>query len=84
MEEASAPQELKVFPNPTTGVFDVQGTLGMPANVTLIDMTGRLLHSEQTTDGRLRMDISSLPTGLYMVRYETAGGTAVRRVNLVR
>jgi hypothetical protein len=84
MEENAAPQELKVFPNPTTGVFDVQGTLGMPANVTLIDMTGRLLHSQQTTNGRLRMDISALPSGLYMVRYETHAGTAVRRVNLMR
>ncbi len=84
MEEAAAPQEMKVFPNPTAGVFDVQGTLGMPANVTLIDMTGRLLHSQQTTDGRLRMDISSLPSGLYMVRFETVAGTAVRRVSLIR
>jgi len=76
--------DLRVYPNPTTGVFDVFGTEGMAANVTLTDLTGRLLHSAQTTDGRLRMDISALPSGLYLVRYETAAGTAVRRVNLVR
>ena len=54
------------------------------ATVSITDMTGRLLHSEQTTDGRLRMDISALPNGLYLVRYETHAGTAVRRVNLMR
>ncbi len=84
VEEADVPQELKVFPNPTTGVFDVEGTLGIAATVSLTDLTGRLLHSAETTDGRLRMDISALPAGLYLVRYETHAGTAVRRVNLMR
>jgi agmatine deiminase len=76
--------DLRIYPNPTNGIFDVIAADRVEATVSITDMTGRLLHSEQTTDGRLRMDISSLPTGLYMVRYETAGGTAVRRVNLVR
>ena len=47
------------------------------------DMTGRLLHSEQTTDGRLRMDISAFPTGVYLVRYDSSAGSVVRRVNLI-
>jgi len=76
--------DLRIYPNPTNGVFDVIAADRVEATVSITDMTGRMLHSEQTTDGRLRMDISSLPTGLYMVRYETAGGTAVRRVNLIR
>jgi hypothetical protein len=46
-------------------------------------MTGRLLHSAQTTDGRLRMDISAFPTGVYLVRYDSSAGSAVRRVNLI-
>jgi agmatine deiminase len=76
--------DLRVYPNPTTGVFDVFGIEGMAATVRLTDLTGRLLHSAQTTDGRLRMDISALPAGLYLVRYETKAGMAVRRVNLIR
>lgn len=84
VEETNALQDLKVFPNPTTGVFDILGTEGMTAQVSLTDLAGRVLQSEQTVNGRLRMDISALRAGLYLVRYQTAAGTAVRRVNLVR
>lgn len=76
-------EAVRLFPNPTTGIFEVQGVDGMPATVSVSDITGRIIHSEQVADGRLRMDISGLPSGLYLVRYETVKGTAVRRVSLV-
>ncbi|MCF8256728.1 MAG: agmatine deiminase family protein [Flavobacteriales bacterium] len=76
--------DLRVYPNPTNGVFDVIAADRLEATVSITDMTGRLLLSEQTTDGRLRMDISAFPTGVYLVRYDSRAGSVVRRVNLIR
>lgn len=54
---------LAVYPNPTSGVVSVESN----GEVSLYDMTGRLVMS-RTVHGSATLDLSSLPSGIYMLR----------------
>ena len=78
IEDRTAAQ-MAVYPNPSHGTVTVslpetEGTL------TLFDATGRQLmqrslHAQPTT-----LDVSSLPTGIYMVQFTSQRGTTVSRL----
>jgi hypothetical protein len=50
------------YPNPTTGSI----YLPEPANITLSDLSGKLLLEEKNTN---QLDISALPTGMYFLSF---------------
>lgn len=72
-----------LWPIPTNGIVQLNGALREQATVTLLDITGRTLSTQQVSDGRLTMDLSNLPSGIYLVRYDNGRGTAVRRVQVM-
>jgi hypothetical protein len=62
---------ISIQPNPTSGLVQLNG-ISQGAVVDVTDMTGRLLgtHSMDTDNGTI--DLTHLPSGLYLLR--TAGG----------
>ncbi len=50
------------YPNPTTGNI----YLSEPANISLSDLSGKLLLEEKNTN---QLDISSLPAGMYFLSF---------------
>ena len=67
-EGASGPPcKLKIFPNPARFVTNVQTTPG--SEIRLFDLTGRraIASSRAGTDGRAFLDLTDLPSGLYLV-----------------
>jgi hypothetical protein len=79
VQELEADRLLSVYPNPTNGLvqFDVEGT----TRVALFDMSGREVLSERHASGTVRMDISALPEGVYMLRAE---GAIVRTARVLK
>ena len=81
---AIAPSDLQpppfdLYPNPTTGILNVElGNLDFEgaATLQLLDLEGRLLQEFKIPDSKSEIDISTLPSGTYLVR--AAGAT--RRV----
>lgn len=59
-------QTIKVYPNPSNGLFSVKGGKQI-ANVQVFSLTGRQVKSFTYNDGQW-YDISDLPTGTYLVR----------------
>ncbi len=64
-------QQLIIYPNPTTGIFTVQGARG---EIQVYDLFGRLVLETPNK----QVDMSSYPAGMYMVR----AGEAVRKLIL--
>jgi para-nitrobenzyl esterase len=79
VEEMVANEGLNVFPNPTNGQlqFDVEGA----TRVVLFDMSGREVMSDSFATGTVRMDISGLPSGIYLLRSE---GNTIRTAQVVK
>ena len=83
--------ELAVYPNPTTGVFNVQFTMnnGQLANgeIMVFDVYGRMLQVVGISDARgaslqtAEIDMSQYATGIYLVKLVNGGKVvAVRKV----
>lgn len=59
---------LSIYPNPAGGYVMVHHDAGMPENIRLLDISGRTVLSQLSYAADTRIDITSLPAGVYMVR----------------
>jgi phosphate transport system substrate-binding protein len=69
---------LRIYPNPVTDGFYVTG-LTHPARLTLTDLSGRLLLSEQVTD-HAYIPVESLPEGAYIAVISTKTGPTAFKI----
>jgi len=71
--------KVAIYPNPTNGLVTVEAE-GMN-NISVFDMTGRLMTSTDTDNSAAEtIDLSSLGKGMYMVRIITANGAVTRQI----
>ena len=77
-----------VYPNPTTGRFNVGIQLGEPSNVSLkiFGLANNSLIGQEQAFGKdeyeIPMDISGLPPGLYVIVLETLLGNSIQKIIL--
>ena len=77
-------EELTAFtlkPNPASDVLFVENTNGTSSNVFVYSITGALVMSERF-DNEVRLDVASLPRGMYIVRMENGMEEKVVRIAL--
>ncbi len=69
--------DITVAPNPAHSSITVRsmGTEQANANISISDMTGRVLLQQQTGGSSTVLDISALPEGIYMLRYSSDAGS---------
>jgi len=73
--------QLKVFPNPTKGSFNIDlGDHSEDAEVTIRDITGKVIQSSTFNSGQLLNFSLDEPSGLYMIYITSAGKRAVIRM----
>jgi len=79
VQEQENGRSIAVYPNPTNGLvqFDVEGS----TRVALFDMSGREVLTERHATGTVRLDLSALPEGVYVLRAE---GTSVRTARVLK
>ncbi|MBW8241191.1 T9SS type A sorting domain-containing protein [Muricauda oceani] len=81
-------QHFILYPNPTTGNFNVGVQLGAPSNISLKIFglaSNNLIRQEQAFGSEtydIPMDISGLPSGLYVVVLETQFGISIQKLIL--
>jgi hypothetical protein len=77
--EAARALALSVYPNPATTTATVE--TATPTRLTLLDLTGRSLRQDATSQRHHSLDLNGLAAGLYLVRAEAANGQiAVQRL----
>ena len=78
---------ISLFPNPTTGAFSLERTnLTGEVEVSIIGLRGELLNATKWDAGssELKIDLSDLASGIYMVRLTAEEGTRTMRVAVQR
>lgn len=65
-------------PNPTRDGFALD--VSAPATVSVYDALGREVRTTSTTGGTVRVDVSDLPSGLYLVRIDSGSSVVTRTV----
>ncbi len=68
VQESSQQKQIEVYPNPTTGLFTVQGTA---TAIQVYDLFGHLL----LRSNNRQIDMSSFPKGLYLYQIKTHDAT---------
>lgn len=68
VEEAEN-SDLVLFPNPTTGVLNIEiGGETTPVQVEIIDLKGSVVYQENSVTLPCRLDVSAIPVGHYLIR----------------
>ncbi len=78
---------ISLFPNPTAGAFTLERTnLSGEVEVSVIGLQGQLLNATKWDAGssELKIDLSDLASGVYMVRLTAEEGTRTMRVAVQR
>jgi hypothetical protein len=63
--------ELKIYPNPTTGLLKVEIynlPKGRTANIWMYDLSGKLINSFKKVSDFVTIDISAQPEGMYLMK----------------
>jgi hypothetical protein len=62
---------IMAYPNPATNTItvDLNGLQNNSGTLTLTDIAGKALYTTNATEASLNIDMSSLPAGIYMIRY---------------
>ena len=78
--DESAPEDLTIYPVPTTGRLTVETTAEVQS-ISLYNMTGQFITE---VHGERSLDLSTLPAGTYMVRIAGESWIIYRNVELVK
>jgi hypothetical protein len=81
VEEIALEDQLNVYPNPVTDVLNVQwNNTNETANLSIRDLSGRLVLSERVANGNAVLDLSNLSSGNYILELQTEEGTLRKQV----
>lgn len=74
--------DFMVYPNPSTGVFNVQmlEQLNAEFTVSVLDVTGRIVYQESRGENAFSIDLSNAASGSYTVAIQTLEHTMMKRV----
>jgi N-acetylneuraminic acid mutarotase len=64
----SSAQEILIYPNPTQGMITVQTGEQRICSIEIINLIGRVVNKMEFTDSVAQVDLSPLPTGIYIIR----------------
>ena len=68
----------KVYPNPTQGEFIIEGE-GL-SHVRIVNAFGQTVYSTDLEGDQVRIDLSAMGKGIYMMHIDAEGGQTVRKV----
>ena len=68
----------KVYPNPTKGEFTLEGE--SLSHVRIVNAYGQTVYNADLEGNQVRIDLSHMTKGIYMMHIEANGGHAVRKI----
>jgi Zn-dependent metalloprotease len=83
VEETLLMKDLKIFPNPTSGIFTIESCLENAVTAQILDMAGKqVLKTYILNVGTNQIDASELSKGIYLIKLTYEGGYHIERLVL--
>ncbi|MDI1354279.1 MAG: T9SS type A sorting domain-containing protein [bacterium] len=73
---------LRIYPNPSTGVFHIEAGLLEPLNVTILNELGQPVIYSSVSDTDTRIDLSDQPPGIFLVKINVGDKFLISRLIL--
>ena len=73
-------QEVSIYPNPSTGAFTVVHAGPENKVVSVFDALGKKIFSFSSADLTIKVDVTTLPAGIYFLCVENNSGKEMRKV----
>lgn len=70
--------KIKVYPNPSNGLFTIDTTL--PTEVAVFDVTGKEVHKASSVTKETSLNLTNLQKGVYMLKMKNELGSHVEKV----
>ena len=64
----------RIFPNPSNGIFNIELETTDRVDLSVMDLAGKVILTEQYASSIDRIDLSALQSGVYLLRLETKEG----------
>jgi hypothetical protein len=71
---------VRVYPNPTGGVFTIELNNGADKNIQVLDVTGRVILNNVSKSDRIDVNINNLSNGIYYVKIQSQNAVEVIKV----
>ncbi|MDZ7721522.1 MAG: T9SS type A sorting domain-containing protein [candidate division KSB1 bacterium] len=71
----------RVYPNPSAGAFRFEFNRSEPVQMTVYDILGRTVISDQTRSRSFSLNLSNQPSGVYFVRFQQHHRSIVKRIS---
>lgn len=71
---------LTLYPNPASSVVSINVAMEGSVDISIVDMNGRTVYSQNGNDGLFSVDVSTLAKGAYFVRVVGEQATAIRKL----
>jgi hypothetical protein len=80
-EDPTKTNQMRVYPNPTTGIVQITLPFGQIADIQVINMSGQALYcSKSSGSDRVTLDLDFLPKGVYLIQVKSKNYTEVRQL----
>jgi hypothetical protein len=81
VEETTLENQLNIYPNPVADVLNVQwNNTNETANLSIRDLSGRVVLVERAANGNVALDLSGLASGNYILEVQTEERTLRQQV----
>jgi hypothetical protein len=80
VKETALASQLHVFPNPSTGIFNVDLPQGKAFAMEVTDLTGRVVMKESAAAKNAQVDLSKAAKGIYLLKVTSEGSSVVRKL----
>ena len=72
----------RIYPNPSNGVLNIEIESSGSTLMSVLDASGRLVHTDKFNGSIYRSDISELNPGIYLLKLETEAGISLGKIIL--
>ncbi|MBV1924880.1 MAG: spondin domain-containing protein [Dokdonia sp.] len=79
IEETSLDTKTRIYPNPSTGIFQLQNSTNETLTVTIVNALGQKVFGEGNVRESKVISLADFPTGIYFLYLETPSGSVVTK-----
>lgn len=79
--EAEAGERVSMYPNPVSNTLYIEASSAIE-QLSIYDLNGRMVLTKEQQQENISIDVSSLPSGIYLVRVKTENSETIKKLTI--